>query len=81
VSWKRALETIDARLKLYPDAEDGSLRRRRNVIGKTYADFEANFPGLGPNSFASLVMAMGSRSGDSGFPNLLVAKERERYGI
>lgn len=70
MSWKIALDTIDARLRLCSDAENGSLRHWKTIIEKAYADFQENFPGFEPNSFASLVAEEDGR-----------AEERENYGI
>ena len=81
MSWKRALDTIDARTGLYPDTGNGSLERWKGAIQRAYADFQANLPGLGPNSFASLVMASDGRSEGSRFPNLVAPKGRELYGF
>ncbi|KAF9642933.1 hypothetical protein BDM02DRAFT_3264295 [Thelephora ganbajun] len=81
MSWKRALDTIDVRIGLYPSAESGSLRYWKRVIGKTYADFQANSPGYGPTVLASLAMTVDGRTEDSGFPNLVVPGERELYGF
>ena len=79
MSWKRALDTIDARVEL--NLENGSLSNWEAVIGKAYADFQANFLGPGHNSFASSVLSVDGRSEGSNFPNLIVPGERERYGL
>jgi hypothetical protein len=76
-----ALDTIDARLGLQLDTEDGSLRRWKKVIERAYADLRQNLPGFEPDLFASLVFAMDGRSGETEFPNLAVPEERERYGL
>ncbi|KAF9642988.1 hypothetical protein BDM02DRAFT_1774341 [Thelephora ganbajun] len=81
MSWKRALGTIDVRIGLYPNAESGSLRHWKRVIGKTYADFQANSQGYGPTVLASLAMTVDGRTENSGFPNLVVPGERELYGF
>ena len=76
-----ALDTIDARLGSRSNVENGSLRRWKVIIKKAYADFRENLPGFEPPSFLSLVLATDGRSGGSNFPNLMVPKERERYGL
>jgi len=81
MSWKLALETIEARIRLHLDAENGSLGHWKTVVEKAYADFQANFPAFEPQSFACLVMSTDGRSEDSEFPDLAGPKERERYGI
>lgn len=81
MSWKRALDTIDTRIGLHLDTEKGSLRHWTMVIGKTYAYYQENFLGHAYHSFGSLVIAMDGRSEGSQFPNFLVHKERERWGV
>jgi len=81
MSWRRVLDTIDTRIGLRSDGESGSLRHWRGVIGKTYADFQAKFPGYGPVLLASLAMDADGRTRGSDFPNLMVPKEREPYGL
>ena len=81
MSWKRALDTIDARIGMHLDTEKGSLGHWRVVLGKTYAHFQANFLGSEHNSFASFVISMDGRSEGSNFPNLLAPSEREHWGI
>ena len=80
VSWKRALETIDVRIRLYP-TESESLGYWREVIGKAYTDFQANPLGYGPSQFTSMASSMDGRTEHSDFPNLLEPKEREPYGL
>ena len=81
MSWKRALDTIDARIGLRSDTEGGSLRRWRRVIGKAYDDLQANFLGFGPALLVSLAIGVDGRTEDSSFPSLTVPVERERYGL
>jgi len=81
ISWKTALDTIDARLGLHLDAEKGSLRRWRMIIEKAYADFRENLPEFKPDEFACLVFATDGRSEGSNYPNLIAPEERERYGL
>ena len=81
MSWKRVLDVIDARIGLGSNAQSGSLLRWREAISKTYADFEASFPGNEPSLLASLAVSMDGRTESSAFPNLMVPKERERYGL
>lgn len=81
MSWKRVLDIIDVRIGLGSDAERGSLRRWREVISKTHAEFEATFPGNGPSLLASLAVSIDGRMESSAYPNLMVPKERERYGL
>ena len=75
------MDTINARIGLDLDAEDGSLQRWGTVIGKTYEDFKSSFPAFHPDPLISLVMATDGRSEGSNFPNLVVAGERLRYGL
>jgi len=81
MSWRRVLDTIDTRIGLCSDAGSGSLRHWRGAIGKTYADFQANFPGYEPILLASLAMGADGRTGGTSFPNLMVPKERVPYGL
>jgi len=81
MSWKRALDTIDARIGLRRHAESGSLQHWRGVIGKTYADFQANFSGYEPTTLASLVLLADGRTEGSSYPNLILHTERARYGL
>ena len=81
MSWELVLGTIEGRIQLQLDVESGSLGHWKTVIEKAYADFQANFPGFEPHSFACLVMSTDGRSEDSEFPNLTGPKERERFGI
>lgn len=81
MSWKRALDTIDARIGLRSDDESGSLRHWKMVIERTYADFQAKCSRHGPALLASLAMSADGRTEDSGFPNLMMPSERERYGL
>jgi hypothetical protein len=80
-SWGRALNIIDARIRLHLDTENGSLRDWRGVIKKAHTDFQANFLGSGHNSFASLVYTMDGREEGSEFPNLMLPIEKDRHGV
>ena len=81
MSWKRALDSIDARVGLNLETESGSLSRWGVVLTKAYADFQENFLGPGHTSFASAILLVDGRSEGSNFPNLIVPGERERYGL
>ena len=81
VSWKRALDIIDARIGSRSDITSRSLRHWRRVIGKAYADFEAGFSEYGPALVVSLAMGMDTRTQDSSFPNLTLQEGRELCGI
>ena len=81
MSWGRALETIDARVRMHLEAESTSLRHWRMVIGKVYVDFQANFLGSKHNSFAACVLSVDGRVDGSTSPNLVMPSERERYGF
>lgn len=82
ISWKTALDTIDACIEARPHAESEPLQRWRGVIGKAYADFQANPRlGCGANQLVSLALSLDGRTGDSIYPNLLLPEERERYGL
>ena len=81
MSWKKALDIIDARIVLRSDIESGSLRSSRRVIEKAYVDFQAGFLGEGPSLVISLAMGMDGRTEGSSFPNLMSHAERERYGF
>ena len=81
MSWKRALEIIDARIELGSDLENESLRHRRGVIGKAYAEFQVGFSGHGPAVLASLSIGVDGRTEGSTFPNFMDYSERARYGI
>ena len=81
MSWKRALDIIDARIGLSSDIESGSLRRWRKVIEKAYVDLQVGLLAYGPSLFALLVMEADGRTEGSSFPNFLAWAERERYGL
>ena len=81
ISWKRALDTIDERIESRPHLENGSLRHWRGVIGMVYTNFQANPLGYGPDSLVSLALSVDGRTADSSYPNLLLAEERECYGL
>lgn len=81
ISWKTALDTIDARLGLRSDEDNGQLRHWKMIIEKAYAEFQANLPEFEPPLFDSLVLATDGRSEGSKFPNLIAPEERERYGL
>ena len=81
-SRKRALDTINVRVGSRSHTESRSLRHCwRRVIGTAYADFQVNLPGCGPNLLVSSILSIDARTEDSSYPNLLLAKERERYGF
>ena len=81
ISWKTALDTVEARLGLQLDAKNRSLGRWKIAIEKAYADFRENLPGFKPDPFASMVFASDGRSEGSNYPNLIVPRERARYGL
>ena len=82
ISWKRALDTIDARIGFPSRAASESAQYYwRGVIGKAYSDFQANLPGYEPSLLTSLALSVDGRTEDSDFPNLLLAVEREPYGL
>ena len=81
ISWKRALDTIDVRIGLCSQAESGSLRYLRSIIGKVHVDFQAGILGCGLSSSASLLPLMDGRTADSEYPNLLLHREREPFGL
>lgn len=81
MSWKVALDTIDARCRLHLDAANGSSGQWKMVIEGAYADFRENLPEFEPDQFVSLVFATDGRSGGSNYPNLIAPEERERYGL
>ena len=81
ISWRRALDTIDVRIGLCSQSGSGSLRYLREIIWKVHADFHANLRERGPSSFALLVPSTDGRTADSKYPNLLLPKERERFGL
>ena len=81
ISWKRALDTVDVRIGLCSQAESGSLRYLRGVIGKVHADFHAGLLGRGPSSFVSSLLSVDGRTADSKYPNLLLLTEREGFGL
>jgi len=81
ISWKRALDTIEARIRVRSPAESKSLRYWRGVIGKVHADFETNLLGCGPSTLMSLALLEDGRTADSKFPNLLLHGEREPFGL
>ena len=81
ISWKRALDIIDMRIGSRPNAESGSLRRWRVVIGTAYNDFQTNFSGYGPTLLTLLALSVDGRTDGSNFPNMMLAAEREPYGL
>ena len=56
-----------------------SLRHWRGVIGKAHADIHKKL--LGPSLLMSLALSVDGRTADSDFPNLLLHKEREPFGL
>lgn len=58
IYWKTALDTIEAWIGLYFDAdpEHAPSQHRSTIIGKKCADFRANVLESGRNSFVSLVL-------------------------
>ena len=81
ISWKRALDTIDARIGLRTDIESGSLRHWERVIRKVYADLQVGLSGYGPALLVSLALGTDGRSENSSFPNFMLQAERERHGL
>ena len=81
MSWKMALDTIDARLGLRSAAENESLGRWKITIEKAFTDFRGKCPGFAPGTLPSLVIALDGRLEGSNFPNLVVPKERERFDL
>ncbi|KAF9779631.1 hypothetical protein BJ322DRAFT_1168073 [Thelephora terrestris] len=81
MSWKTALDTIEARIGLHAGSENEPLGPWKMTIEKAYADFRENIPAFEPDLFASLVFATDGRPEGSNFPNLIVPTERERYGL
>ena len=81
VSWQRGLDTIDARIGSRSRAETESLRYWKGVIGKAYADFQANLPGYEPSLLGSMILSEDGRTMDSDSPNFLLHEEREPYGL
>ena len=83
ISWKRALDTIEECIRLCPHSEREApqYHRWKEVIGKAYADFQANLPGYEPSLLSSLAMTVDGRTEGSNYPNLILPAERERYGL
>ena len=81
ISWKTALDTIEVRSGLGHETENASLRCWRGVIEKAYANFQANLPGYGPTLLTSLALSVDGRTEGSSYPNLILATEREPYGL
>ena len=82
ISWKRALDTIEECIRLCPHSGREAPRYRwKEVIGKAYADFQANLPGYEPSLLSSLAMTVDGRTEGSNYPNLILPAERERYGL
>ena len=78
ISWKRALDTIDVRIGSRAHAESEPLRHWSGVIGKAYADLQANLAVHGPSALLiSLISSEGGRTGGSSHLNSLPRKERE----
>lgn len=81
ISWKRALDTINVRIRSLSLVEGKSLRFWRGVIEMAYADFQKNPLGYGPSLFTSMAISMDGRTEDSSFPNLLATEQRVPYGL
>ena len=81
VSWKRVLDTIDARIGSHLDNGDESLQHWRTVFMKTRADFQEKYLGDYYDFFVSFVVSVDGRSEDSRFPNMLLPNEREPFGL
>ena len=81
ISWKRALDTIDALMESRPHAESGPLRYWRAAIGKAYTDTRLNPLEDGPSLLISSTLLMDGRMEGSRYPNLLLPEERAPYGL
>ena len=81
MSWKRALDVIDARIGLRPDIESGSLRHWRSVIAKAHVELQVSSLGYGPAPLVSLATGVDARTEGSSAPNLMVHEELVRHLI
>ena len=81
ISWKRALDTIDALMESRSHAESGSLRYWRAAIGKAYTDTHLNPLEDGPDPLISSALSIDGRAEGSRYPNLLLPEERARHGL
>ena len=79
MSWKRALEIIDARIGLTSDVESRSLRYWRSIIAKAHVDLQVASLGYGPSLLVSMAKRVDGRTGDSSYPNMMVHEELERF--
>ena len=81
MSWKRALDTVEMRIRSCSHAESGSLWCWKEVIKKAYVDLQAKLARCGPSPLAALAMSEDGRTKESSFPNLFLHTEREPYGL
>ena len=81
ISWKRALDTIDVRIKLRSHSERGPLQHLRGVIGKVHTGFQVGLLDCGPSEIMSLALLVDGRTADSKYPNLLLIDGRKPYGF
>ena len=81
ISWKRALDTIDALVESRPHAESGPLRYWRAAIGKAYTDTHLNPLEDGPDPLISSALSIDGRTEGSRYPNLLLPEDRARHGL
>ena len=81
ISWKRALDAIDARIVSRSYTGSESLRYWRGVIGKAYTDTQANPLEDGPDPLISSALSIDGRTEGSRYPNLLLPEERARHGL
>jgi len=65
ISWKRVLDTVDARIKLCLYAESELLRYWRGVIGKVHADFQTGLLRCGPSPLVLLARSVDGCTEDS----------------
>ena len=81
ISWKRALDTIDALMESRSHTESRLLRYWRAAIGKAYTDTHLNPLEDGPDPLISSALSIDGRTEGSRYPNLLLPEERARHGL
>ena len=81
ISWARALDTIDVRIRSCSHTESQPLRCWRGIIGQAYTELQANMPVYEPCQLVKMVLTVDGRTGDSTAPNFLRCEERVPYGL
>ena len=81
ISWARALNTIDVRIRSRSHAESDPLRNWRGIIERAYTELQTNIPAYEPCHLVKMVLTVDGRTGGSTAPNFLRRENRVAYGL